>query len=880
MTSTPQPASQPATQPWLQRHIRLAAVAGAVTVVFLLLVVPPFISISRYKTHITELVSRSLGRPVRLSSVGLRLLPRPGFVLTDLTVEEDPAYGAEPVLHADTVVAYVHLWSLWRGHVYLDRISVDEASLNLVRGAEGRWNLDSLLRTAGPTAASGTASGKPPLPYMEATDSRINIKLGAEKLPYSLTNTDAALWQEDGAWRVRLRGQPVRTNVSLNAADTGVVRLEAAVRPAQSGPTQSGSTQLSQAPLRQMPLHLDLDWREAQLGQLSRLLLGSDEDWRGDLTGELHLDGTAEAAKITSRLRATGVHREEFQPASPLDFDATCAFLYHYSAHAAEKIECNSPIGSGRARLTGSLSNEAPNLTLELNRVPAQAPLDLLRTLRGNLDQSLSAVGSFSGKMSYGAAANAAVSGAGLDSHPVLIPAPALARHAGRGKKAARAAVVPGPLEGSFTAQDVRISGDGLSSPIAISKILLEPAPAETGRPPALLASFSMPAGGDSPLAVTARLARPGFSIALHGAAALARLRELAGVAAIPQAAVLGQISGDSASLDLRMDGPWLAQPSPQGASAGPDESAKRLTGTVVLRNAAWKPDFLAGPVEITAATLRFADGTAHFDPVAFAYGPAGSAVKGTASLELPACALDSHSDQTCGRPRFALRFAALNTATLQAALLGAKEPGTLLSTLLDRFRSAPAPNWPVLEGKVEADSLTAGVFVFTGASAGVSIEPAGGKITGFTARVLGGQVRGTGSLAAPAKQDARPAYNFDATFAGVSAKDAGQLVGEKWSGGPLSGSGTVALSGFTAAELAGSAKGTLQFDWRKGRMAQAGKFPLLGAFDRWNGTAKIEKATVTLGENQVRHGGRRASAAGAVTLSAEPAFHVTTPRR
>ena len=101
-----------------------------------------------------SLISASLGRPVRLSSVELRLLPRPGFVLTDLTVEEDPAYGAEPVLHANTVTASIRLLSLWRGRLEIDTISVDEASLNLVRTAAGRWNLDSLLRTATAQAQS------------------------------------------------------------------------------------------------------------------------------------------------------------------------------------------------------------------------------------------------------------------------------------------------------------------------------------------------------------------------------------------------------------------------------------------------------------------------------------------------------------------------------------------------------------------------------------------------------------------------------------------------------------------------------------------------------------------------------------------------------
>ena len=62
------------------------------------------------------------------------------------------------------------------------------------------------------------------------------------------------------------------------------------------------------------------------MGQLSRLLIGSDAGWRGDVTAEMKLDGTADSAEVTTRLRATGVHREEFAPAAPLDFDANCGF--------------------------------------------------------------------------------------------------------------------------------------------------------------------------------------------------------------------------------------------------------------------------------------------------------------------------------------------------------------------------------------------------------------------------------------------------------------------------------------------------------------------------------------------------------------------------
>ena len=91
---------------------RLWLALAALALILAVLIVPPLFSIGRYKSQVTQLISNSLGRPVHLSSVNLRVLPRPGFVLTNLTVEEDPKFGAEPVLHANTVTAYIRLLSL------------------------------------------------------------------------------------------------------------------------------------------------------------------------------------------------------------------------------------------------------------------------------------------------------------------------------------------------------------------------------------------------------------------------------------------------------------------------------------------------------------------------------------------------------------------------------------------------------------------------------------------------------------------------------------------------------------------------------------------------------------------------------------------------
>ena len=696
---------------------------SALVIILALLIAPPFISVRRYKSRITEVISASVGRPVRLSSVELRVLPRPSFVITDLVVEEDPAYGAEPVVHANTVTASIRMLPLWlHARLEISRISVDEASLNLVRTSTGGLNLDAFFRTAAGRAKAGNADAMP-FPYLEATDSRVNIKEGVEKLPFSLVNADISLWQENpGDWRVRLKGQPARTDVSLQLADTGILRLEGRLRPASE--------------LHHTPIHLDLDWRQTQLGQLSRLVLGNDEGWRGDLNGEMHVDGTAEAAQVTTRLRASGVHREEFAPASPMDFDANCSFIYHYSARGLEKLLCDSPVGNGRARITGDVPGAAsePRITVELDRVPAQVALDALRTVRNGLDPTLEAEGSISGRISYDPAANSAQG--------------AEAAFPGRpGAKAAKTHAIPaGPLSGAINLAGLRLKGDNLNRPIVLPKVMVEPAP---GQSPALLATKFIPAGAPAPLNVTARLTLHSYQVIIRGSATVPRLRELARVGGA-RLSLLDRLEAPPVALDLTANGPWLRSPasqvedvlalSPSDLAPAPvlvGGASDHISGTVTLHAATWKPEFLANPVEVANAVLRVDEYSRRWDPVTFSYGP----VHGSATLAIPAsCA----AAEEC-LPHFTVDFGELDAAALQAAILGARQTGTLLSSLLSRLRPGSTPKWPKLEGTLRANALALGPVTLVDSEASVRIQTDGAEIESFDAGLLGGHLHAEG---------------------------------------------------------------------------------------------------------------------------------------
>jgi hypothetical protein len=126
-----------------------------------------------------------------------------------------------------------------------------------------------------------------------------------------------------------------------------------------------------------------------------------------------------------------------------------------------------------------------------------------------------------------------------------------------------------------------------------------------------------------------------------------------------------------------------------------------------------------------------------------------------------------------------------------------------------------------------------------------------------------------------------RPSYALTGTFEKLNPIDVGELLGQHWSGGALNADGKVELTGFTAEDLASSAKGTLHFEWRRGTMLHG-----IGAqddpavrFERWTGNAEIAGGKVALTENQMLEGGRSRKADGSVQLQIPAKFTFAAPK-
>lgn len=985
-------------------RLRFTIAAIVITLIAAALILPPLISIGRYKHQITSLMTRSLGRPVRLSSVGLRLLPMPGFVLHDLSVSEDPRYGAEPVISAGSVIARVNLFALWRGRLEISRISVDEASLNLVHTADGRWNIDSLMLGAQPTLTGGAQPGQPParshthFPYLEATNSRVNLKYGDEKKPYALTAADLSLWQDSpGLWRFRLKGQPARTDIPMSSADAGELQAEGSLHRA--------------ATLRDMPLSLQVEWREAQLGQLSRLLLGSDSGWRGDVTADIEVHGTAENAQTRARLRVAGIRREEFTPKTDLNFEANCTLRYQHSLHAVHDLACDTDSGGGQIHLRADLPGAAgpPHGTLEVHDVPLQGGLDLLRSIRNGFAPGVSLSGKVNGNLTYTA------------SEP---PSPQQASPRGRqARSALQAKTSPNPklsaLRGELVVEGARLESDALKTPLILPRMAwtpVSPEPAVSGKsqagkngatmpePPELALStrFIVPTGNgrttasqpatqppapspaasnaspDTPraqapasktapapaapiadaevparaeaqaLTVQMTLAREGYEAQIEGTGNIARLRELAYALGTPRLQAIDVLNGSVDQVSLHAAGPWLPSTdigveisassppsqdsneellphsapavhekgaasakvsSASGPTSAPIPNKDTLGGTILLRRASWSPAYLVSPVTLNQAALNlslvnltFTSGftfggakepaqkpepqnpgaknpeasktdaqAAAATPAAGAPAPASSS---PASSSIVRGSVTINSSIACAaaecQPHVQLHFAALNAADLQSALLNAPRPKGFFAPFIDSIRSSQPSTLPDFDAEIDVTSFTVGplTFPFT-----AKLHPRRGDflIDSWTASLFGGSAQGTGQVTLA---DGKPAYSLDGSFNQANGSSLAAFAGVHATGGTVSGTGQVQLSGLTAKDLAASAKGQIHFDWHSGSIQVPGQIPgqpSVSRFDDWSGAATLSGGKAELGENSLVHGRQTVTLSGSMPFGEPP---------
>lgn len=251
---------------WLFLLLFLAWVAGAG--------ISLLINHSRLQQRFTARLEAALGRPVKVGSYGFSIWDGPELEVHPVTVAEDPRFGREYFLRAESMSVRLSWESLLRGHVALTSVSLTGPSVNLVRNAAGDWNLSAWLpRPAADSAASAAArvrNGKSSalrFRRIEVNGGRINFKHADDKLPVAFVDVNGTVeTTSPGRWRLDLEATPWRAAAIVQQA--GTIRVAGFV-----GGTSS----------RLRPADLNISWRGSDVSDMLRLAFGNDYGVRGTM---------------------------------------------------------------------------------------------------------------------------------------------------------------------------------------------------------------------------------------------------------------------------------------------------------------------------------------------------------------------------------------------------------------------------------------------------------------------------------------------------------------------------------------------------------------------------------------------------------------------
>ena len=771
---------------------------------------PPFVNVNRYRNRVAEAIGRALGREVTVSRIALKLLPRPGIVLSNFVVAENPSYGAEPMLRADTVTAFLRLTSLWRGRLEIGTLDLDSPSLNLVRRSDGHWNVEELVERASQVSPAPTTKtrpeARPRFPYVEASSGRINFKLGQVKKAFAFTDADFALWLEsENQWGIRLEARPTRTDVDVH--DTGILKLDGRFQRASS--------------LRDTPLDLKFTFSRGPLGQLTKLIYGRDRGWRGNVRSSASLTGTPAALGITLDAQIDDFRRYDIALGEALRLLAHCTGTYSSSDDALNDLQCQSPVGGGVIEVRGNAQGwaaDAYDLSLSAERIPAARIVALARHAKKDLPQDLTATGEFEGVFA-------------VRKQPGGTPA-----WAGGGRTSLLA------LQSGVLKQDLQIGAievvipkpNAPSSPHskrAVSHKAIQP----PANPELRLAvkPFPIPLGAISPATASAVFDEDHYSVNLKGEAELTRLLNIAKALGVGTPGV--GLAG-IAQIDLDVAGTWVgfAPPVP--------------SGNVQLRSVTAELQGVTEPLLVSSATATLAN--QEVTVTSFAAGFAkGPEISGSASFPVHCTAPESctlHFDVRSDDVSLARLNQLVNPSYFNRPWYHLLDIGQRHEDALLKLHAS---------GHFASPRFELGTAVANNVSATVELDAGKLRVLDLRADILGGRHSGTWTADFTV---APPTYSGTGSMTRVSMAQLGTLMHDNWAAGAVDAQYSVAMRGSNPASLRDSATGSADFTWNDGSLRHVvldGRGAPL-AFSNFVGKVALANGRFTLTDCKLQSGG------------------------
>ena len=350
--------------------------------------IPSYFSAERYRHRLQAGLERTLHRQVTFGRVSVRVLPRPGFVIENAVIQEDPAFGSEPFVRVDRIECDLRWQTLLGAQLGFSHFRLQHPNINLVRKEGGGWNVERLflvltaadLENKGPRhddPVAGDLKNESPRrdgtspPDLEVEDGRVNFKLGENKKLLAITDLRAQLSFDPAHSHLRfqLLGSPVRADLPLPTP--GAVELTGEWAPGKD--------------LRG-PLNAVVRAREALVYDWAPLVTGRDAGLYGVMDAELRVAGSIRSLSFEGRSRLSDLHRwDQIPPSDSMPWTITFRGQLDRDRGRVLLETTEASFADSHVRLSGTIDYFPSSPELDLVLALERSRLEDLMALAGRL---------------------------------------------------------------------------------------------------------------------------------------------------------------------------------------------------------------------------------------------------------------------------------------------------------------------------------------------------------------------------------------------------------------------------------------------------------------------------------------------------------------
>lgn len=367
----------------MKRAIQVVVAAAAV-LVLIAISLPLLVNANQFRPRLQSALAASLNRQVTVGDLSFSIFS--GKVSArDLSIAEDPRFGAGPFVSAKSLDLGIEVWRLiFSRTLIVKNLTITEPAINLVQNQAGQWNFSSMGAKSDP---SGTPSMDLSAKLVRVADGRVSLaETGGAQKPMVLENVNISLtgFAHDARFPFSFTGR------IAPAAD---VKLDGT-----AGPINASDASLT-------PVQLSL--------KISGLdLLASGVTANSGVAGILAMDGSGNTSgtsldwKGTVRIEKAKFVAQGAPAKQPVQLDF--AGQHNLQNHSGSISQGDLRFGNAAASLTGGYMQQGSAMNLNFRLAGSAMPVNTLVGLLPALDVQLPAGSTLQGG---NASVNAAITG-------------------------------------------------------------------------------------------------------------------------------------------------------------------------------------------------------------------------------------------------------------------------------------------------------------------------------------------------------------------------------------------------------------------------------------------------------------------------------------